>query len=269
MGACCSEMDIWEANSMATAYTPHPCDTVGIEVCTDTQCSGGTTGLCDPAGCDFNSFRMGDETFFGPGSQFQVDSTKPFTVVTQFHTSDNTTTGTLSEIRRLYVQNGKVIQNSKVNIPGMAAFDSITDEFCSAQKTAFDDTNLFANQGGLEQMGAAFGRGMVLVLSIWDDYAANMLWLDSNYPTTSPATNPGVHRGNCSTTSGLPTDVESSAASAAVTFSNIKFGPIGSTFSNNGSPAPPPTNPPSNPTGGSPTSAPTAPAATQTEYGQW
>ena len=26
-GACCAEMDIWEANSMATAYTPHTCGT--------------------------------------------------------------------------------------------------------------------------------------------------------------------------------------------------------------------------------------------------
>ena len=99
MGACCSEMDIWEANSMATAYTPHPCSTTGLEVCTDDACSGGTTGLCDPAGCDFNSFRMGDESFFGAG--LTVDSSKPFTVVTQFHTSDNTTSGTLSEIRQI------------------------------------------------------------------------------------------------------------------------------------------------------------------------
>merc|ERR1712037_563613 len=28
-GSCCAEMDIWEANSMATAYTPHPCELGG------------------------------------------------------------------------------------------------------------------------------------------------------------------------------------------------------------------------------------------------
>ena len=28
-GACCAEMDIWEANSMATAYTPHTCSPPG------------------------------------------------------------------------------------------------------------------------------------------------------------------------------------------------------------------------------------------------
>ena len=25
MGTCCSEMDIWEANTMGAAVTPHPC----------------------------------------------------------------------------------------------------------------------------------------------------------------------------------------------------------------------------------------------------
>lgn len=276
MGACCNEMDVWEANSMAAAFTPHPCSADGLAACTGDACSGGTTGICDPAGCDFNSFRMGDTSFYGPGKT--VDTTKPFTVVTQFLTNDNTTTGTLSEIRRLYVQNGNVIQNSKVNIPGMDAFDSITDEFCTEQKSVFDDTNLFANQGGLKQMGASFAKGVVLVLSVWDDYAVNMLWLDSDYPTDRSATNPGVARGNCATTSGAPADVEASAANAAVTFSNIKFGPIGSTFKNTGSSTPSgptsapsgPTSAPSGPTsapsGGSPTSAP---AATQTHFGQW
>ncbi len=51
-------------------------------------------------------------------------------------------------------------------------------------------------------MGEAFAKGMVLVLSIWDDYAAEMLWLDSDYPTNLPATSPGVARGTCATTSG-------------------------------------------------------------------
>lgn len=34
----------------------------------------------------------------------------------------------------------------------------------------------------MTNMGGALGRGMVLVMSIWDDSAANMLWLDSDYP---------------------------------------------------------------------------------------
>jgi len=34
----------------------------------------------------------------------------------------------------------------------------------------------------MQTMGEALGRGMVLVMSIWDDHAAHMLWLDSDYP---------------------------------------------------------------------------------------
>ncbi|THH28674.1 hypothetical protein EUX98_g5520 [Antrodiella citrinella] len=202
--------------SNKAAYTPHPCTTTGVEACTGDACNGGTAGLCDPAGCDFNSFRMGDQTFFGAGKT--VNCSRPSTVVTQFLTNDNTTTGTLSEIRCVYVQDGNVIQNSKVNIPGMDALDSISTEFCTEKKAVFSDDDTFGGHGGLTAMGQAFGRGMVLVLSIWDDYAANMLWLDWDYPTDHPET---------ATTSGVPSDVESSAANAYVVYSNIKTGPIG------------------------------------------
>ncbi|KAF8581992.1 carbohydrate-binding module family 1 protein [Ramaria rubella] len=264
-GTCCNEMDIWEANSVSSAYTPHPCSVQGQTQCSGTEC-GGTTdrygGVCDPDGCDFNAYRLGDTSYYGTG--LTVDTSSTFTVVTQFLTSDNTTTGALSEIRRLYVQNGKVIQNAQITV-NSKSYDSITDDFCTDEKTAFGDQMSFEAQGGLGNMGTAFVQGMVLVLSIWDDYAANMLWLDSDYPTTSSPTAPGVARGTCATTSGVPTDVESQSPNAAVTFSNIKFGDIGSTYTSTGT-----GTSPSSPGGGSGTPSQTgsAPAATQTKYGQ-
>ncbi|OCH90239.1 exo-cellobiohydrolase [Obba rivulosa] len=266
-GSCCTEMDVWEANSFSAAFTPHPCSVTEQTECSGDQCGNPDryAGICDPDGCDFNSFRMGNTSFYGDGQI--VDTSKTFTVVTQFLTSDNTTTGTLSEIRRLYVQDGVVIQNSQSNIAGVTG-NSITDAFCTAQKTAFGDTNDFATHGGLEQMSESFATGVVLVLSIWDDYAAQMLWLDSDYPTTAEASSPGVARGTCATTSGAPADVESSQASDYVIFSNIKFGPIGSTFS--GGTGTGTTAPASGPTSapGSPSSSSSAPQATQTKYGQ-
>lgn len=33
LGSCCSEMDIWEANSISEAYTPHPCSPIGYKSC--------------------------------------------------------------------------------------------------------------------------------------------------------------------------------------------------------------------------------------------
>ena len=164
--------------SQATAYTPHVCTVSQSSTCEGTTQCGNTTatlnaGICDKDGCDFNSFRLGDKSFYGPG--LTVDTNKPITVVTQFHTSDNTANGNLVEIRRLYVQNGVTIQNSKTSVPGMATFDSVTDAFCNAQKTAFGDENSFEQHGGLTQMGNVMSKGMVLVMSLWDDYAVDMV----------------------------------------------------------------------------------------------
>ncbi|KAG8932374.1 Exoglucanase 1 [Tulasnella sp. 418] len=213
---------------MATAYTPHPCSTTGLY-----RCEGSGCNVCDQPGCDFNPYRLGNTSYYGPG--LTVDTSRTITVVTQFITTDGTDNGALKEIRRLYVQNGVVIQNSKVNIYGMPTYDSITEDFCIAQKTAFRDTNVFTQKGGLTQMGKAFDNGMVLVMSVWDDYAANMLWLDSVYPPDKPASNPGVTRGPCLPTSGVPADVEVLQPDASVTFSNIKFGDIGSTYTGSSS----------------------------------
>jgi cellulose 1,4-beta-cellobiosidase len=57
-----------------------------------------------------------------------------------------------------------------------------------------------------------------------------MLWLDSTYPTDSAAGALGTQRGPCATSSGDPKDVESQTPDASVTFSDIKFGPIDSTY---------------------------------------
>lgn len=41
--------------------------------------------------------------------------------------------------------------------------------------------------------------------SIWDDHAVNMLWLDSEaYPADADPSTPGVSRGPCAVTSGVP-----------------------------------------------------------------
>ncbi|CAI0641642.1 unnamed protein product [Colletotrichum noveboracense] len=232
MGSCCSEMDIWEANSVSTAYTPHPCETIGQKSCSGDACGGtySTTryaGQCDPDGCDFNSYRMGNTSFYGKGSQFAIDTSKKITVVTQFVESG----GALTDIKRFYVQDGKVFANSKSDIAGVDG-NSITPGFCTAQKKAFGDEDVFTQKGGLPQMGKALSEGMVLVMSVWDDHHSNMLWLDSTYPTDK--TGLGTARGTCSTSSGVPADVESQAPDSTVIFSNIKVGPIGSTFNSAG-----------------------------------
>lgn len=41
-GSCCNEMDIWEANSISAAFTPHVCNKDGQTRCeSDTACGVG------------------------------------------------------------------------------------------------------------------------------------------------------------------------------------------------------------------------------------
>merc|ERR1712176_1096395 len=237
-GICCAEMDIWEANSRSAAYTPHPCSVKGAFACEGKECGDNDKnqryeGVCDKDGCDFNSYRMGDKTFFGRHDGFTVDSTQELTIVTQFITHDGADSGDLVDIRRLYVQGGKVVPNSESSIAGVHG-SSVTDAFCSEMKAAFGDINDFQRKGGLEAMGEALDRGMVLVMSLWDDSLADMLWLDSLYPPTADPSSPGVGRGPCLTTTGTPSYVRSKYPTASAKFTQIKVGTIGTTFGRGG-----------------------------------
>ncbi|KAF8984032.1 glycoside hydrolase, partial [Cyathus striatus] len=91
--------------------------------------------------------------------------------------------GNLQEVCYLYIQDGKVIQNSKTTIAGMATFDSVSEDFCDAQRNsrAVPATLVY-----LPIWGKGYSQWMVLVLSVWHGHAANMLWLDSAYPHQPP-----------------------------------------------------------------------------------
>lgn len=160
-GYCCNEMDILEANTKATAMTGHPCN----------------GNNCDKGGCGYNPYASGQRNFWGPGQT--VDTSKTFTVVTQFQTSS----GRLTSITRKYIQNGRQINSGTITACGSEG-----------------------STGGLTGMGAALGRGsknhcaggwypyadckslVVLAISIWNDAAQNMAWLDSgnNGPVRVP-----------------------------------------------------------------------------------
>jgi len=233
-GMCCFEMDIWEANRMASAFTPHPCSVEGAFKCNGTSCGDGALGqrymgVCDKDGCDFNAYRMGADGYYGSGPGYDVDTSKPMTVVTQFVTADGTDQGPLAEIRRLYIQEGRVIEHASSSVPGVEG-SSITDEYCSAQKTAFQDFDHHKAIGGLAKMGEALDRGMVLALSLWDDGATEMRWLDASFPADEPRDGrPGVARGPCDGSTNNPTFLRSQHASATVKYTNIRYGEIGST----------------------------------------
>lgn len=211
-GACCNEMDIWEANSRATVYTPHTCSGVGSFLCAGDDCTA--TGVCDKAGCGINPFRSGFDDYYAPGGD--VDTSKPFTVVTQFISDDGTATGTLSEIRRLYVQDGKVLENHPISTdatePGF-----LTEEFCTDHNAEH-----FLRLGGMKVMGESLQRGMVLIFSIWNSDGDFMSWLDSG------------ESGPCLEGEGDPKKILMARPDVSVTFSNVRWGDIGSTFDSAG-----------------------------------
>lgn len=142
-----------------------------------------------------------------------VDTNRPFTVVTQFPADDE---GNLIEIRRLYIQDGKVIKNAAVEKDDLPQVDFMNDEYCDA--TGADK---YADLGGTKGMGEAMTRGMVLCMSIWWDEGGNMEWLDGEMEGAGP----------CKAGEGSPEEIVKVESDPDVTFSNIKWGEIGSTFS--------------------------------------
>jgi cellulose 1,4-beta-cellobiosidase len=223
-GSCCAELDIWNANTMATSFAVHGCRTAGSMKCTSAECEG----LCDTAGCDYNPYRMGSQFFYGPGKGYALDTTKPFTVVTQFITVNGDDISALSNINRFYIQNGKTIINpdpSVMNYPST----SLSDSYCTAKSQAFSSPEMSAHYGGLASIGAALERGVVLTFSLSGDSDNNMLWLDGDYPSGADPSSAGVSRGICPSSSGRLPDIRRQFPDAAIKFTNLKYGPLGST----------------------------------------
>ncbi len=148
---------MWEANKAATAFTPHPCNVTGVYKCDGALC-GNTdrySGVCDKDGCDYNAYRLGQLSYYQPNAT--INTNRKFTVVTQFLTTSGNDTGDLREIRRLYVQDGEVIENAQIQVQGIDRGNSITDEFRGQEKKVFGGVNAFRNQGGMKGMGMLCG----------------------------------------------------------------------------------------------------------------
>ncbi|OAF99749.1 cellobiohydrolaseI [Paraphaeosphaeria sporulosa] len=218
-GSCCPEVDIWEANSVSNALTAHPCFAPNQSRCWGPACDA----MCDVDGCDFNSYRLGNTSFYGPGKI--IDTTKKFTVITQFLTHNDSDTGDLVAIRRKYIQNGVNFSETIGQIPSVDPFSGITDSFCRQQKAAFGEQDTFTKRGGIAAISTAMERGMVLVFAITEDQDRHMLWLDSNWPVDAKSTAPGVARGSCATDSGDPQGLLHTQGRAS--FGNIVVAGIG------------------------------------------
>jgi hypothetical protein len=244
-GTFCSEMDIMEANTVAQQYTTHACIDACGSFTTDVQeCqrSNSPSSVCDQSGCGLNPFRYGSGTtynqefnnldWYGPrtdGTSYALDSSQPYTVVTQFNANSE-----LLNITRFYLQKG-----NRVDLPALYVLPpqdgvhyrpfnnpATTKDFCA---DIYDGWNGNRGLAPLAQMGANMDNGMVLAMSAWyaqETYVngkpqgsqTGMSWLDG-------VNNWGkyIKAGPCDTST---TDT---AGPYHATFSNIRIGAIGTT----------------------------------------
>ena len=232
--SCCTVFGLWEANQVTTAFAGRPCKADGPVACDGSaeECDA----LCDADGCDVASFRLQYfSSGFDPrkvdfwGEGLRVDASKNVTVVTQFLTTDGTDHGALSEVRRLYVQAGKVVANFNYTVGGKT-YDSMTEASCAAAAGAFGSGNSFAAHGGLAGLGRALSKGVSLVMGIRDDRAAKLLWLDGLFPPNASSTDAGAYRGTCTADDGPPVVPEKNYAKVTATYSDVRVGEIGSTY---------------------------------------
>lgn len=212
-GVCCNELDIWEANGRATQFAPHTCNQTGLYLCDPEIGECGDAGVCDKSGCSMNPYKMGYPEYYGPG--YTVDTTRPFSVVTQFHADEN---NVLTSYTRLYVQDGVVIEMPSVSVNGVQQND-MDDAYCTA-----NSADEYMALGATSGMGESLDRGMVLIFSLWWDNSTYMEWLDQTSSGSGP----------CNATEGSPAVIEQIQPDTQVTFSKIRWGDIGSTFADAG-----------------------------------
>lgn len=226
-GVCCNELDIWEANARATQFAPHTCNQTGLYLCDPASGACDKGGVCDKSGCGMNPYKMGHPDYYG--LEDVVDTTRPFTVVTQFHAAaaeGGNGNGTSSESQgrpavltsytRLYVQDDVVIEMPAVEVNGGGPPQTAMDDASCAASNATEYLRL----GGAAEMGRSLDRGMVLIFSLWWDPSTYMAWLDQ---TSSNA-------GPCNATEGMPSVIAQTQPDTQVTFRNVRWGEMGSTF---------------------------------------
>jgi hypothetical protein len=238
-GTFCSEMDLFEGNTVAQQYTTHGCIdacaswTEGVEAC---QLGDSPKTVCDQSGCGLNPFRYGPGTSYneetnndawhGVGTDFELDTSKVFTVTTQFDEN---------AIKRFYLQDGKrvdlptlyVLPPSDGSHYGPFESPAIVEDFCADTYDRWDGDG---SSTPLAQMFKNMENGMVLAMSAWyaqETYVdgapqgsqTGMSWLD------------GVNNWGHLTKAGPCHETTSDAGEHHATFSNIRFGAIGTTVS--------------------------------------
>ncbi|KAK4442321.1 Exoglucanase 1 [Podospora aff. communis PSN243] len=212
-GACCPEFALWKSNSQSYAMGSHMCKEKGYTVCEGKECEG-EEARCDEVGCGYSPYRMGRRGFYGEGKE--VDTRRPFTVVTRFEEG---------MVYQVFVQDGKRIETPP---PSWGGVGGITEESCGRRVGVFGEGDGFGELGGWEAHREMLRRPMVLAMSISPDWEGNNRWLDGVYPKGADESKPGAKRGEC--VGDDAAEVLAINRNAKVIWSDLRFGPIGSTI---------------------------------------
>ncbi|KAH6841048.1 glycoside hydrolase [Chaetomium sp. MPI-CAGE-AT-0009] len=226
LGSCCPQFSVWNSNAHSFAMSSHVCYEDGPHVCQQGNCRYDEPypergpGRCAVAGCSYNPYRMGNQDFYGKGKT--VDTARKFTVVTQW---------TEDKVTQFLIQD-----NQKFDIPaptweGLPQEAGLSRDMCARQFSVFGERDIMSELGGWEHHSRQLlDQPLVMVMSIGTDHYAWNLWLDSRYPPYDSTGFPGEERGDCfPIEDSEPWVVENMWPSATVNWSNIRFGPIGST----------------------------------------
>ncbi|KAL2130175.1 hypothetical protein VTI74DRAFT_6807 [Chaetomium olivicolor] len=225
-GACCPQFSVWNSNAHSFSMSSHTCPRDSLYICDPRHCDYNNIDpenrgrrLCDRWGCGYNPYRMGNRDFYGKGKK--VDTARKFTVVTQW--SD-------TNVTQFFVQDGKRIDMPPPVWERLPQDAGLSAEMCSKQVTVFGERDQVADNGGWEAHNRQLlNTPMVMVMSIGTDHYAWNTWLDSVFPPDDPGF-PGRERGDCLPyEDNEPLQAEARYPKATVIWSNIRFGPLGST----------------------------------------
>ncbi|KAK4177407.1 family 7 putative glycoside hydrolase [Triangularia setosa] len=225
-GACCPEFAVWNSNAHSYSMSSHICEHDDYDLCNGPYCKPGFVDPevrpgppeCVTFGCEHNPYRMGAKEFYGKGKL--IDTTKNFTVVTRWEEDRQ---------YQFFIQDGKKIDVPLPNLEGLPKTNGLGEDMCAVQAEVFSERNSWIERGGWEtHQRQVLNRPMVLVTSIdANDFWAWNIWLDSRLGDEGIV---GAERGPCPQEGNEPLTVQVSNPQAKVVWSNIRFGPIGSTI---------------------------------------
>ncbi|KAK3986079.1 Exoglucanase 1 [Cladorrhinum sp. PSN332] len=231
LAACCPEFDVWNSNAHSYSMVSKVCPRGENKF---TVCDGGRycdpyyvspddrhSPRCDPDGCSWSAYRVASQDFYGRGKV--VDTNKKFTVVTRWEQN---------RVYQFFVQDGKKIEVPLPRWQELPRENGISPDMCEKMPQFFDERDRFAENEGWKSHLEMVTRPMVMAMSINVDYWAYNLWLDGTYPPERdvPEEEGRFERGPCRPwEQSEPAVVLANHPHANVTWSNIRFGPIGST----------------------------------------